>query len=205
MNSEPSTSAAQIENTYPPEISAVLVVLFKGVLYQSKRELWRQLLDYRSHISTYVSVLGLEVFIDESEGYAFLRQKKFTSDSDETPAIPRLMIQRQLPYVVSLILIQLRQYLLKADTSGDNVRVSVSRREIIEMMRVFMPEKANEVKLIKAIDGCIRRVEDYGFLRQLKGQDEQYEVCRIIRAFIDADWLEDMDEILKEYAEDVAE
>ncbi len=205
MNSESLPSTSRIENAYPPEISAVLVALFKGALYQSKRELWRQLLDYRSHISTYLSVLGLEIFIDEAEGYAFIRQKKFADNSDETQTIPRLMVRRQLPYAVSLLLIQLRQYMLEADASGDDVRVSISRREIIERMRVFMPEKANEVKLIKAIEGCIRRVEEYGFLRQLKGQNEQYEICRIIRAFIDADWLGEIENILKEYADHVAE
>lgn len=190
---------------YPPEISAVLVALFKGVLYQEKRELWQNLLDYRSNISAYVSVLGLEVFIDEAEGYAFLRQRQRMDDAGEKHTIPRLMTRRHLPYAVSLLLILLRKRLLEADASGDELRVSISRREIIEIMRVFMPEKANEVKLLKAVDGCIRRVEEHGFLRQLKGQDEQYEICRIIRAFIDAEWLADMDDILKEYAEHVAE
>ncbi len=190
---------------YPPEISAVLVTLFKGVIYQDKRELWRSLLDYRSNVSAYVAVLGLEVFIDEAEGYAFLRQQQNTDDSDEKHAIPRLMVRRQLPYAVSLLLILLRKRLLEADAAGDTLRVSIFRREIIEMMRVFMPEKANEVKLLKDINSCINWADKIGFLRQLKGQDEQYEICRIIRAFIDAEWLADMDDILQEYAEHVAE
>jgi len=186
---------------YPPEISAILVNLFKGVLYQEKRELWRNLLDYRSNVSTYVSVLGLEVFIDEAEGYAFLRQINAPDEGNKKALIPRLIMRRALPYAVSLLLILLRKRLLEADASGDALRVSISHREIIEMMRVFMPEKANEVKLVKAVEGCIRRAEEYGFLRQLKGQDEQYEICRIIRAFIDAQWLADMDTILQEYGE----
>jgi len=197
MNTEHSPPIS----TYPPEISAVLVNLFKGVLYQEKRELWRNLLDYRSNISTYVSLLGLEVFIDEAEGYAFLRQLNVPDDGNKKAAIPRLMMRRALPYAVSLLLILLRKRLLEADASGDALRVSISHRDIIEMMRVFMPEKANEVKLVKAVEGCIRRAEEYGFLRQLKGQDEQYEICRIIRAFIDAQWLADMDTILQEYGE----
>jgi len=198
-------SGDSMTSSYPPEISAVLVALFKGVLHQDKRELWRDLLNYRSNVSAYVAVLGLELFIDEAEGYAFLRQQQNSDDSDEKHAIPRLMVRRQLPYAVSLLLMLLRKRLLQADAAGDALRVSIFRREIIEMMRVFMPEKANEVKLIKAVDSCIRRVEEHGFLRQLKGQDEQYEICRIIRAFIDAEWLADMENILKEYAEYAAE
>ena len=201
MNSE----QAPISSLYPAEISAVLVTLFKGVLYQGKRDLWRHLLDYRSTVSAYVSVLGLEVVIDEAEGYAYLRQGQHPEDTDEKQTIPRLMVRRALPYVVSLLLMLLRKRLLEADASGDALRVAISRKEIIEMMRVFLQDNANEVKLGKAIDVCIRRLESYGFLRKLQGQQEQYEICRIIRAFIDAQWLTDMEQILKEYAEFTAE
>lgn len=191
--------------SYPPEISAVLVHLLKGVLYRDKRELWRNMLDYRSNVSAYISILGLELFIDEAEGYAFLRQHQVMDETSAKSAIPRLITRRALPYAVSVMIILLRKRLLEADASGDAVRVSLPRREIVEMMRVFMPEKANEVKLVKAVEGCIRRVEEYGFLRALKGQEDQYEICRIIRAYIDAEWLTEMDHILEEYAEHAAD
>lgn len=197
MNAETAASTG----SYPPEISAVLVNLFKGVLYRDKRDLWRNMMDYRSNISAYISILGLELFIDEAEGYAFLRQQQLVDESSEKSAIPRLIARRALPYTVSVLIILLRKRLLEADASGDAIRVSLSRREMVEMMRIFMPERANEVKLVKAVEGCIRRVEEYGFLRALKGQEDQYEICRIIRAFIDAEWLSDMENILKEYAE----
>jgi hypothetical protein len=39
-----------------------------------------------------------------------------------------------------------------------------------------------------------------GFLRPLKGRDSTYEVHRILRSFIDAQWLGQMSEHLSAYA-----
>jgi hypothetical protein len=38
-----------------------------------------------------------------------------------------------------------------------------------------------------------------GFLRKLKKEDRTYEVHRIIKALVDADWLAGMDEKLQSY------
>ena len=58
----------------PHQASLVLIQLFKGVLYQDKSpELWRDLLIFQGAIRDYFAVIGLQVLIDETEGYAFLR------------------------------------------------------------------------------------------------------------------------------------
>jgi hypothetical protein len=56
------------------------------------------------------------------------------------------------------------------------------------------------VKTTRAIDAHIRRVEDLGFLQRLRGGEEQFEVRRIVRAFVDGQWLSDFDRRLAEYA-----
>ena len=43
---------------------------------------WRQLLQVRPQVRDYVPVLGLQVVVDEAEGYAFLRQRP--ADPGET-------------------------------------------------------------------------------------------------------------------------
>jgi len=42
-------------------------------------------------------------------------------------------------------------------------------------------------------------VAKLGFLRALKGDGERYEVRRVLKAFVDAQWLEQLDTKLAEY------
>jgi hypothetical protein len=39
-----------------------------------------------------------------------------------------------------------------------------------------------------------------GFLRRLRGKDDQFEVRRILKAFVDAQWLGEFDRRLADYA-----
>jgi len=47
-------------------------------------------------------------------------------------------------------------------------------------------------------------VVELGFLRRLRGQDAQFEIRRILKAFVDAQWLAGFEDKLKEYGEHVA-
>jgi hypothetical protein len=54
------------------ELSRVVVPLLKGVIYKEESpELWNALLNLQANVRDYVAVLGLELMLDESEGYAF--------------------------------------------------------------------------------------------------------------------------------------
>ena len=66
-------------------------------------------------------------------------------------------------------------------------------------MRVFLPGKGNEAKQMDQIARHINKVVEYGFLRPLGGQEGQYEIRRILKALVDADWLADFDRRLEEY------
>jgi hypothetical protein len=81
-----------------PDLSLVLIQLFKGPLYRDTHEkLWDPLLQLRAAVSDHVAVLGLQVEVDESEGYAFLRSRPAGDDDD---AMPRLMARRALSFHV---------------------------------------------------------------------------------------------------------
>lgn len=175
----------------------MLVQLFKGVLYRDRHELlWQTLLAQQGAVRDYVAVIGLELLLDEAEGYAFLRQRDM--DEDDT-ALPRLVQRRALSYPVSLLCVLLRKRLVEQDAGGGETRVILSRQQMVEMMRVFLPEQGNEAKQIDQIGRHINKLVDYGFLRPLKGQDGQYEVRRILKALVNADWLADFDRRLEEY------
>jgi hypothetical protein len=68
------------------------------------------------------------------------------------------------------------------------------------MLRVFLPVTSNEARLIDKIDEHIGKVERLGFLRQAKNAEQTYEVRRVLKAYIDGQWLADLDARLAEYA-----
>ena len=47
---------------------------------------------------------------------------------------------------------------------------------------------------------ALRKVADLGLVRRIPKQDRQFEVRRVIKAFVDAQWLADLDTHLAEYA-----
>lgn len=181
------------------ELSTVAVSLLKGILYrEDNQEIWRALLNQQAGIQDYMSVIGLELMLDEAEGYAFLKSRQ-DPDANDSSKIPRLVARRQLSYPVSLLLALLRKKLAEFDAGGGETRLILSRDEIVELIRIFLPAGSNEVKLIDHVDATLNKIAELGFIRRLRGQGQMIEVRRIIKAFIDAQWLSDFDERLAEY------
>jgi hypothetical protein len=190
-------SATEAGTSAESELSVAVVNLLKGPVYQDTHERpWALLLAYRSQVADYVAVLGLQVHVDEAEGYAYLRSRP---GDDETDAIPRLVARRPLSFPVSMLLALLRKRLAEFDASSADTRLVLSRDQIVEMLRLYLPESTNEARLVDNIESYINRVVEMGFLRRLRGQDDLYEIRRIIKAYIDGQWLSDFDARLEEY------
>ena len=185
------------------ELPLLLITLLKGVLFQeSDAHLWNALVKHQSSVRDYVATLGLELQLDEPEGYAFLRTKPVDATEPDALALPRLMRRHQLSFPVSLLLALLRKKLVEFDTSGGASRLILSIEEIVELVRVFLPEGTNEAKFVNKIEMHLNKIVELGFLRELKSQSKRekaYEVPRIIKAFVDANWLADFDLRLAEY------
>ncbi len=178
-------------------ISQVLIALMKGVMYQEDHPArWQLLLDLQAQVREYMAPLGLEVVLDEGENYAFLRQRAAAEEEGE---LPRLIPRRQLSYSVSLLLALLRRRLAEFDAASGDTRLILSRENIVNMVRVFLPDTTNEARLADRIDTDIRKAIELGFLRRLHGGEEQFEVRRILKAFIDAQWLGEFDRRLTAY------
>jgi len=194
-----------------PDLSSLVIPLLKGVIYRDEASarnnagLWSGLLDLQARVRDYVAVLGLELVLDEAEGYAFLRARH--RDGDETPAkLPRLVARRPLSFPVSLLLALLRKKLAEFDAGGgqdvEGIRLVLSRDDIVELIRVFLPEASNEARLMDRVDTTINKIVELGFLRRMKpvaGQPTAFEVRRILKAFVDAQWLADLDARLAAY------
>lgn len=186
--------------TQTPNLAPVLIQLFKGVVYADQHpRLWQALLELQAAVRDYIRILGLTLYFDEAEGYAFLRQQDTETDDEDSPDTPRLVAKRTLTYPVSLLLALLRKRLAEQDATGGDSRVVLERAQVVEMMRVFMPEHSNEAKTIDQINIAINKVIEYGFLRTLKQQDDMLEIRRILKAFVDAQWLGELDTKLKTY------
>lgn len=191
------------------ELNLPLVVthLMKGVVYRDTHEkVWRHLVQLIPRISDYVATMGLVVVVDESEGYAFLRSKPDDQDgSDKDQEIPRLIPRYALSFHTSLLLALLRKKLAESDAADDGYRVILSRDQILDTMVMFMPTSTNEAKITENIDRTIGKVVDLGFLKRIPKQDNQFEVRRVLKAFVDGQWLSDFDARLAEYAAELEE
>ena len=206
MNTEESNSAQQINSK--ADLGSLLVLLLKGVLYrEDDAHRWEDLLALQNQVRDYASTLGLELNLDEAEAYAFLRNRSDSDDKsdviDKDRRIPRLIARRQLSFPVSMLLALLRKKLAEFDATGGDTRLVLTRDNIIELLRLFLPDSSNEAKLVDQIDRYINKIIELGFLKRLKSgvpkSQPGYEVRRIIKAFIDAQWLAEFDSKLEDY------
>jgi len=181
------------------DLPLVITHLMKGVVYaDSNEKAWRHLLPLQAQVRDYVGVMGLTVIVDEAEGYAFLRSKQ--DDEEEDGKLPRLIPRRALSFHVSLLLALLRKKLAEFDASGAETRLILTREQLVEMVRMFLPESSNEARLVDQIDTQLAKIVDLGFLRRITGQEAAYEVRRILKAFVDGQWLAEFDQRLAGYA-----
>lgn len=198
-----------MDQSLAQRVGPVLVYLMRGVLYRDQHaDQWQTLMQQQGSIVDYLRVIGLELELDQAEGFAFLRQRPSDSDDDgngegdgdgNEAALPRLIQRRSLSYPVSLLCVLLRKQLVESDSDGDQQRLIITREQVVELLRVFLPEQSNEARIIEQIDAHINKVIELGFLRALKSQPDTYEVRRIIKALVDADWLADLKAKLEEY------
>ncbi|MDO9317728.1 MAG: DUF4194 domain-containing protein [Gammaproteobacteria bacterium] len=182
------------------DLSVLLIGLLKSVQYRDDDERqWAALLNLQARVRDYVAVLNLDLVLDEAEGYAFLKSRPEPADDDPAPRLPRLVARRPLSFAVSLLLALLRKKLAEFDAGGGDTRLVLSRDDIVELVRVFLPSGPNEAKLIDQIETTINKVTELGYLQKLKPPSgastgtASYEVRRILKAFVDAQWLAEFD------------
>jgi len=178
------------------DYSLGLITLLKGILYDHQKAAWENLLQYEPEIKRYFSAIGLDVYIDKSEGYAYLQQ----NEPEEETELPRLAEKRQLNFFTSLLCIVLRKYLLEQDAQGGSVRAIISQQEIVHRTRSFLPSTSDEAKQQDKILTTINKVIDIGFLRKLEDDGNNYEIHRVIKGFVNAGVIDDMLQRLERYA-----
>ena len=183
-------------------LGRVAVRLLQGVVFRDRDPgLWEELIGLRARVRDYMAVPGLELVIDEGEGYAYLHSKG--DEGEDNRAVPRLIPRRPLSFNVSLLLALLRKKLVEQDATGGETRLVMSRDEIAELVRVFLPENSNEARVMERLNANLNRVVELGFLRRMKAREGdrrgEFEVQRFLKAFVDAQWLTEFDSRLAAY------
>jgi hypothetical protein len=190
MTPQPAASATA-------NLSPVLIALMKGITSRDDDPaVWQALLELQARVREYVAVLGLELILDEAEGYAYLRQR---AAAEGEPELARLVARRQMSYPVSLMLALLRKKLAEFDAGSGESRLILSAEQIADLVRLFLADTANEAKLMDRVDSDIKRIVELGFLRKLRGSEDRFEVRRILKSFVDAQWLGEFDRRLADY------
>ena len=78
------------------ELSKTLINLMKGIVYkQQQPRLWQSMLNLQNTITDHLIVLGLQLIVDENEGYAYLTQQEETEDNKD---VPNIIAQRPLSF-----------------------------------------------------------------------------------------------------------
>lgn len=177
--------------------SRAVVALFKNVVFkEADQEHWEVITAQKNKVEDYVRKIGLTLIVDEMDGYGYLKQRSYGEGEEE---IPRLVPRHALSYPVTLLLVLLRKQLLEFDSTTGDQRLIVTKQQIAERMSLFLRDTTNEAKLVGDIDKHIERVEKMGFLRRLRGSEDSYEVQRILRSFVNAEWLNHFNERLEAY------
>lgn len=115
--------------------SNVLIALLKGIVYSHQEEIWNTLIlpENERDVRNYFANIHLDVIIDKSEGYAYLKQQSSELPEEmeeaEQDTAPRLIRKRQLTFHVSLLCILLRKYLIENDQEGESTKAILSREE----------------------------------------------------------------------------
>lgn len=183
-----------------PKLPPILVHLLKGVLYRDQHpQVWHDLEALEAQVLDYFKVVGLDLMIDQAEGFAYLRQAPLDDDS----GIPRLIQRRPLGYALSMLCVLLRKRMVEADAGGTGAgnRVVLTHEQIVEMMKVFFPQRANEAFTEQQIEAQVNKAVSMEVLKPLESTPPAYEVRPILKALVTADWLQNLDEAIKAYQE----
>lgn len=182
----------------PQPYAPVIIKLLQGAIYSDDPH-WERLQSYLAPIKEYFGKIGLRVQNYDTEGFAYLEQPD-PEPEERTELLPRLTVRRQLSFKVTVFCVLLRDQLRQFDASDATGRLVLSIEQIRDLLQPYLPEENNEDRFRREVEGLVKQTIEFGFLKRLSGQDENYEVRSILKAKIDADTLELLKQKLETYA-----
>lgn len=182
------------DNTISP-FAHVFMKLMQGPVYEEDKAYWKDLLGWQTELSKYLQQVGLQLVINEPDGFARILQPD-ADDAAEKP-LPRLMRKTRLTYEATLLCIVLREALDEFDINGNGTRLFLTQKEIKERLTLFFKERNNKSKLLKDLNKPINSLLNIGILKATREDAankelHQYEVKRIIKALVNNEKLEEI-------------
>lgn len=180
----------------------VIIKLLQGPVYADDKNVWRDLMGWQSSIQEYFGRIGIDLEISESDGFARIIQPE-QDENDDNP-LPRLMRKQAINYEATLLCVLLREMLEEFDVKSDGTKLFLTQKEIKERIELFYKEQSNKSKLWKDLTRPINSLLNIGILKvnreDVTNKDNnQYEVKRIIKAFISNDKLREIKNKMEGY------
>lgn len=170
----------------PPEFrewSEVAVRLFQGVVYLENGRVWDLLLRNISPLDEYFGRVGLQLIVDESEGFAFLRQLQNEELPEGYDGLPKMFRKTRLGYDATLLTILLREELRRFEEEEvHNQRCVISGDDLFEHWKSYFPRDQDELRLRKQLNAAIRTLESLKFVRRFGKDADEWEVRKILKA-----------------------
>ena len=195
------------EQSVTPRWATVCIKLLQGPVYRTANndEVWNVLQMYQQDIDKYFFTLGLHLFVDIADGYAFLEQReKLEEESD----FPKLIRETPLTIQDSLLCVLLREALDQFDVSqNQSANLVLTTSEIKDRLDTFFKEKKDQTRTYKRLEESLNRLENLTFIKQIEtntqnSNEKLYEVRRILKAKINVDFIKEFRDKLKSILDD---
>jgi hypothetical protein len=184
--------------------SRAAVRLLQDVVYFSDEGVWSEVLASQNVLRDYFARVGLTLVVDETNGFAYLRQ--FDSDAEGVPVeyaeLPKLYRRSRLGYGASLVCVLLREELRRFDSEEvDSEFCVVEEEALFDQWKAFFPVRTDEQAQYREFSKALYSARDAGFTRQITKEPAAWEVRRIIKAKLDAQTLEQLKRDLAAHVE----
>src|SRR5579863_4678346 len=180
----------------------VILKLLQNPLFSDEASAWNMLLSHFTPVQEYFARVGLEVRLNEEEGYAYLHQPTLEDDEGQTIPLPRLTRRDRLTYHATLLCVLLREWIDQFESTHlDAGKCTITDVQIHELVSPFLLARTDERAIQRRINLTIDRLIDLGFLKRMPNTDNPayFEVRRILKAKIDAEKLTEIKEKLARY------
>lgn len=180
----------------------VILKLLQNPLFSDETSVWNMLLSNFTAVQEYFAHIGLEVRVQEEDGYAYLHQPVLEDEEGQTITLPRLTRRDRLTYHATLLCVLLREWIDQFESAHlEGGKCMITDMQIRELLQPFLPARTDERALQGRIDSTIHRLSDLGFLKRMTDTSNPtyFEVRRILKAKIDAEKLAEIKEKLAHY------
>ena len=175
----------------PVPYAPALIRLLQGVIYSDDRDIWDLVMRYKMPIAAYFARMGVQIYLNEEDGFTYLTQPDLEDEDGATITLPRLTRRQKLTYSTTLVLVIVRELLNQFDsTNVENNKLRISQEELMRNLRPFYRSREDERSLLKQMNTDINNVIELGFLKKqdIDGQTH-YLVRPILKAHLNSDEL----------------